>query len=232
MILTSMNVIRDIKELYINRFPEDERTQRNRIWQVLCQAFFQKYIDPKNSVLDLGAGYCEFINNINATDKFAVDLNPETKKFATSGVKVYICSATNLPKNLSGKIDIVFASNFFEHLPTKEDVVLALAEAKRILKPKGKIIILHPNIRFLGGQYWDFLDHQLPLSEKSLAEALTLSGFEILQVIPKFLPYTTKTKVPKSDWIIKLYLKFKPLHLIFGKQSLIVAQKVANSRQN
>lgn len=220
-----MGVIKDIKELYINRFPKNERGERNRIWKTLCQAFFQKYINPKNSVLDLGAGYCEFINNINAATKIAIDLNPETKKFASKSIKVYICSATNLPKSLSGKIDIVFVSNFFEHLPTKEDVILALAETKRVLKPKGKIIILHPNIKFLGGQYWDFLDHQLPLSEKSLVEALNLSGFEISEVIPKFLPYTTKTRIPTADWIIKLYLILKPLHLIFGKQSLIVAFK-------
>ncbi|OGD94082.1 hypothetical protein A2697_03695 [Candidatus Curtissbacteria bacterium RIFCSPHIGHO2_01_FULL_41_44] len=221
-----MQVIEDIKELYINRFSKDERKERNDIWEVLCSSFFQQYIDPKNSVLDLGAGYCEFINNIKAKRKIAVDLNPETKKFADHNVRTLICSSTKLPKQLTGKIDIVFASNFFEHLPTKEDIVKTLAQVKKALARKGKIIIMHPNIRYLGGSYWDFLDHQLPLSEKSLVEALTLSNFKIIKVIPKFLPYTIKSKIPKYKWLIRLYLKFKLAHFILGKQSLIIAQKI------
>ncbi|MBI2327748.1 class I SAM-dependent methyltransferase [Candidatus Curtissbacteria bacterium] len=220
-----MQVIDDLKQLYINRFTKNDREERKIVWQVLCQNFFQKYIDPQSSILDLGAGYCEFINSIKAKRKIAIDLNTETKKFAQKGVEVFICSSTNLPKSLAGKIDNVFASNFFEHLPTKEHVIKTLAQVKRVLAGNGKIIILHPNIRFLGGQYWDFLDHQLPLSEKSLVEALTLSNFKILKVVPKFLPYTTKTKLPKRPWLVKLYLILKPAHFIFGKQSLIIAQK-------
>jgi|SRR3989344_1150335 len=220
-----MFAIKDIKELYINRFSKNEQLERRQIWKVLCRSFFQRYIDEKNTVLDLGAGYCEFINNIRARRKIAVDLNPETQRFAGDFVNVYICSSTNLPKRLTEGVDVVFASNFFEHLPSKEDVVETLAGVKRVLKDGGKIIILLPNIRYVGSQYWDFLDHQLPLSDKSLVEALKLSGFKILEVRSKFLPYTSKSKFPKADFIIKIYLKIKLLHLIFGKQSLIVAQK-------
>lgn len=220
-----MTVIKDVKSLYINRFSRNNLKERGRIWRVLCNDFFQKYIDINSTIMDLGAGYCEFINNIKAKDKVAIDLNPETKRFANKKVSVYICSSTRMPIKLTGKIDTVFVSNFFEHLPAKEDVVKTLTEVKRVLKKGGQIIILHPNIRYLGGEYWDFLDHQLPLTEKSLIEALILSNFKIIKVVNRFLPYSTKSKLPKTDWIIKLYLRLKPIHLILGKQSLIIAKK-------
>lgn len=215
----------DLKKLYTNRFPENEKDQRKKIWKTLIDSYFSKLIKKNATVLDLGAGYCEFINNVKANKKYAVDLNPETKKFAKRDVEVFNCSSTKLPKKIYDTIDVVFASNFFEHLPSREDVVLTLSEVKKILKKNGLVIILHPNIRYLNGQYWDFLDHQLALTEKSLVEALELSNFKIIKVISKFLPYTTKSRIPKHPFLIRLYLKIIPLQLILGKQSLIVAQK-------
>ena len=220
-----MKVIKDLKNLYINRFPKNEHSERNRICRILCNDLFQKDIPPKSTVLDLGSGYCEFINNIKAKSKYAIDLNSEVKKFADKNVQVFICDSTKMPRFLTGKLDVVFASNFFEHLSSKNDVIKTLSEIKRVLKKQGSIIILHPNIRYIGSSYWDFLDHQLPLTEKSLIEGLELSGFKIVKVVKKLLPYTTKSRFPKWDWLIKIYLFLKPLQYLLGKQSLIIAKK-------
>lgn len=216
----------EITRLYRLRFNRD-LVIRNKIWKVLCDDFFSKHIKNTDIVLDLGAGFCEFINNIKAKGKIAIDINPETRKFANKNVKVLICSSTKLPSSLKGKIDIVFVSNFFEHLPSKEDLAETLIEIKKILKRKGKVIVLMPNIRYVGASYWDFLDHQLPLTEKSMIEALNLNGFEILEVKTKFLPYSTKSKLPKAPILVKLYLKLPFLHSIFGQQSLVIAKKNA-----
>lgn len=215
----------EITRLYRLRF-NNELVNRNAIWQVLCHDFFQRYIKRSNTVFDLGSGFCEFINNIDAKSKVAIDINPETKKYAAKNVKVIIASSTNLPKLLTNKADIVFVSNFFEHLPTKEELARTLLEIKRVLKNKGKIIILMPNIRYVGAAYWDFLDHQLPLSEKSMIEALELNGFEILEKKVRFLPYSTKSNLPNAPIFVWLYLKLAFLHPIFGKQSLIVAKNM------
>ena len=209
--------------LYRKRFNK-ELDSRIKIWKVLCEDFFQKYIKPSNSVCDLGAGYCEFINNIKARERFAVDINPETKKYSVEGVKAIICSSVALNNHLKKKMDVVFVSNFFEHLPTKEDLIRTLIEIKKVLKRKGLLIILMPNIRFVGSSYWDFLDHQLPLSDRSMVEALELNGFEIEEKKIRFLPYTTKSKLPKAPIFVKLYLKLVALHFLIGKQSLIIAR--------
>ena len=215
--------------LYRLRFNKELKI-RNEIWKVLCQDFFQKYIKPTDTICDLGAGFCEFINNIKAGNKIAVDINPDSKEYATSDVRVVICKSTNLSKKIKDKLDIVFASNFFEHLPTKEELVITIDEIKEVLKKGGKLIILMPNIRYVGSAYWDFLDHQLPLSDKSMIELLELNGFQILERRSKFLPYSTKSNLPKIPIFVRLYLKLTPLHLIFGKQSLIVAQKINASK--
>jgi SAM-dependent methyltransferase len=216
----------EITRLYRLRFNKDLK-QRNEIWKVICREFFQKYIKTSDTVCDLGAGYCEFINNIKAKTRIAIDINPETKTFANKNVITIIASSTNLPKILHNKADVVFVSNFFEHLSTKEELAKTLLEINKILNNHGKIIVLMPNIRYIGAAYWDFLDHQLPLTEKSMIEALTLNGYNIVEKRNKFLPYTTKSSLPKASFLVKIYLKFTFLQQIFGKQSLIIAQKLS-----
>jgi hypothetical protein len=43
------------------------------------------------------------------------------------------------------------------------------------------------NIKYLPEMYWDFWDHYLPLTERSLQEVLELVGFKVERCIPKFL---------------------------------------------
>jgi SAM-dependent methyltransferase len=69
-------------------------------------------------VLDLGCGYGEFINNVPAQRKFAMDLNPESRKHLGRDIEFFEqdCSA---PWPLADdSLETVFTSNFFEHLPS------------------------------------------------------------------------------------------------------------------
>ena len=95
----------------------------------------------------------------------------------------------------------------------------------QVLKMGGKFIILQPNIRFCFKDYWMFFDHITPLDDRSLSEILEINGFKVVECKPKFLPYTTKSKLPKSIFLIKLYLKFPLMWRIFGKQAFIYAKK-------
>ncbi len=213
-----------VLSIYADRFDKDA-DKRNVMWQVLCADYFQKFIRPKDTVLDLGAGYCEFINNIDCKKKIAVDLNATTKKKAAKGVKVYQALSTKLPKSLTGKIDVVFTSNFFEHLDSKNELIDTLKEIHRVLKPGGKLLVLQPNIRLVGSQYWDYVDHTLPLTERSLLEAFLLTDFELEYQKVRFLPYTANSRIPAWPLLIKLYLKFPPIQLLMGKQTFTVSTK-------
>ena len=131
------------------------------------------------AVLDLGAGYCEFINNATAEVKYAMDLNPDVHQRAAQGVTVLQQDCSDPWPLPEGKLDAVFTSNFLEHLPDKAAVSTALSNAYRCLKPGGRFIAMGPNIKYVPGAYWDFFDHYVELTELSLAEALSNCDFEI-----------------------------------------------------
>lgn len=214
-----------VKSIYADRFDKNVE-QRNILWKILCQNFFQQFINENETVLDLAAGYCEFINHIQAREKIAVDLNPQTKKMAAKGVKFYEALSTKLPKSLTGIVDTVFTSNFFEHLDSKDELMSTLKEVHRVLKKNGKIMVLQPNIKLVGGRYWDFVDHTLPVTEKSLVEALELNGFAVKYQKTRFLPYTASEGAPIIPFLIKLYLKLPPVQYFMGKQTFVIAKKV------
>lgn len=215
-----------LETLYKQRFPEQELARKHAIWKVLCRNFFSRYIKPTDTVVDIGAGYCEFINNIPAGQRIAVDLNPEVARFAGPDVRVVNDSCIAINALPADSADVVFMSNFLEHLPDKQLVLDTFREAHRILNNNGRIIVLQPNIRFLYAEYWDFFDHHTPLSDRSLVEGLQLAGFTPSTVIPRFLPYTTKSRLPQAPWMVALYLRFPPAWRLLGKQTLVVARKV------
>ena len=125
----------------------------------------------------------------------------------------------------SASLDVVFTSNFFEHLPSKDRLSLALGEAFRCLKAGGKLIAMGPNIKFLAGRYWDFFDHHIHLTDLSLAEAMEIIGFRTVVQIPKFLPYTMEKSIQYPLILVAAYVRFKICWHLFGKQFLVVAVK-------
>jgi SAM-dependent methyltransferase len=214
-----------LSRLYALRFSPDEKARKAAVWRVLCRSFFQRYVGENDTVLDIGAGYCEFVNHIVCRRKLALDLSEETPSHAGPGVEVVRARSTDLGVLPDGTVDVAFASNFFEHLPDKQDLLSTLAEVRRVLRPGGRCLILQPNIRYVGGAYWDFLDHHLPLTERSLVEALELVGLKPVEVRPRFLPFTTKSRLPSHPFLVWLYLKVPLAHRMLGRQSWIVAVK-------
>jgi len=215
-----------LDKIYRRRFNEYEYEQKDKIWKVLCPYFFQQFVPDDSVVLDLGAGYCEFINNIHCKKKYAVDLNDDTPTFANPDVTVVSSYSTELDFLADDSIDLAFMSNFLEHLKTKKEVLDTFTELRRVLKVGGKIMVLQPNIRYLYMEYWDFFDHHVPLTEKSIAEGLEISGFKVEKSIARFLPFTTKSKIPKHPLLVRAYLMFPPIWRIMGKQAFVLARKI------
>jgi len=213
----------DLAALYRHRFIAAEQENKLRIWQVLCRHFFQPIVGPDKVVLDLACGYGEFINTIVAKKKYGVDLNPDTATFVNDGVTLFRAAANQIPLGV-GSVDVVFTSNFLEHLKTKEACNDVFTEVKRILGSGGKFIIMGPNIRYLADKYWDFYDHHLPLSHLSLEEGLVQAGYRIERVISRFLPYTmVRAALPQHPALVALYLKVPLAWNFLGRQFLVVA---------
>lgn len=212
--------------LYVNRFPEADRAAKDAIWRILCAHFFQRYVGPGDVVLDLGPGFGEFLRHIRCGRRIAVDIEKLSGRIFPEGTEEVIVSSDRLSAQVAlNSVDVVFCSNFFEHLPDTATFLATLAEIRKVLRPGGRLLALQPNIRFVGGAYWDFVDHHLPLTDRTLIEASESLGFEVVEVIPRFLPYTTRSSLPQSPWLVRLYLAVRPAWRLLGAQTWFVARK-------
>jgi SAM-dependent methyltransferase len=216
---------RDLQLLYRNRFSSLERARKDEIWRVLCAHFLQRYVRSTDTVLDIASGLGEFSRHIKAARIFAIDVNPDAARFLPDGSTFSLTSAERLDFLSDNSVDVAFTSNFLEHLPTKVVVDAVLREVWRVLRPGGIFIALQPNIRYAYKQYWDFYDHHTPLSHLSCAEAFELSGLRVVELIDRFLPFSTKSKLPTHPLLVRAYLACRPAWRFLGKQFLIVGQK-------
>ncbi len=215
----------ELQAIYERRFKQERFAYRERLWATLVAAFFQPMIPPGATVLDLGCGYGEFINRVRATERYAMDLNPKATQHLDPAVKFLFQDCSQHWALPDGSLDVVFTSNFFEHLPDKLALKLTLLEAHRCLKPGGRLIAIGPNIKFVQGAYWDFWDHFLCLTEASLSEALDNNGYFVQRSVPRFLPYTTINQPAYPMAFVRLYLRWPILWRFFGKQFLVIAER-------
>jgi len=216
----------DLERIYSARF-DHSLAYRRRVWSVLVDDWFGRWVRPTDDVLDLGCGYGEFINTVRAGTRYAMDLNPGAPAHLDADVAFLQqdCSTTwALP---DASLDVVFTSNFFEHLPHKEALGRTLDEVRRCLRPGGRLIAMGPNVKHVPGGYWDFWDHHVPLTETSMREALETRGFEVPVCIGRFLPYTMATGPRYPMAFIRAYLRMRPAWRFLGKQFLVVGRRQA-----
>lgn len=212
------------KKIYNYRFKSVNKDFKNIIWKEIC-IYISKQLKQPAKVLDPAAGDCEFINNIESSEKWAIDLNEEfLSKHAADNVKQII--GNNLYVEIpSCYFDGIFVSNFLEHLESQKNVNVFLEKMYSALKKDGLIAIMGPNFKYSYKNYFDFADHNIALTEKAVAEHLVGAGFKIIRVYPKFLPFSFRSKLPKYSFFVKLYLKLPFVWSILGKQFLLIAKK-------
>lgn len=195
--------------------------RRGDVWTALWRYFFRNRIAADACVLDLGAGYGDFINNVVARRRIAVDTWAGVADHVDNGVETIVGPVSDLSPIADATVDFAFASNLFEHLP--QDVFVAtLSEIRRTLGASGTLTILQPNYRYAYREYFDDYTHVAVYSHISLADLLRAHGWDIVEVRPRFLPLTVKSRLPTWSFLIAAYLwsPIKPL----GKQMLVVAR--------
>ena len=174
-------------------------------------------------MLDLGAGYGDFINSVTARRRIAIDTWPGLAEHVAPEVQTIIGPVTDLDAIPDAGVDFAFASNLFEHL-TQDELRTTLAQLERKLRGGGVLSILQPNYRYAYREYFDDYTHRTPYSHIGLADLLRAQGWTVREVVPRFLPLTIKSRLPTWAWLIGAYLRspFKPM----GKQMLVVARPV------
>jgi SAM-dependent methyltransferase len=197
--------------------------KRDTVWKALWRHYFRHHVRADDCVLDLGCGYGEFINNVTARRRIGLDMWEGIRAHLAPGVEPVVGSVTDLDGIADDSVDFAFASNLFEHIP-QEALVAVLAQLRAKLTKRGTLTMIQPNYRYAYREYFDDYTHVAIYSHISMADLLVANGWEVLEVKPRFLPLTVKSRLPVSQWLIALYLRmpFKPM----GKQMLLRARPV------
>jgi SAM-dependent methyltransferase len=207
-----------------SRFTPDPR--RDRVWQYVVRYLMRFWDTSRADVLDVGAGYCSFINQAPGRRSVAVDIHAQLRSYASPGVETILASATDLSIVQSDSFDVVFASNLLEHL-TRDEIQRALLEFRRVLRVRGRLILIQPNFRLCAKYYFDDYTHLTPLSDRSLCDLLTVTGFDLVHSQPRFLPLSLRSRGSRFTFLLPLYLRspWRP----FAGQMLVVAEPAALS---
>jgi ubiquinone/menaquinone biosynthesis C-methylase UbiE len=194
---------------------------RARIWKAIVEDL-QKYIKKDYTVVDLGSGYCDFINQVRCKKKYAVDYSARSREYCGKDVHFVQATSTDLSIIHDQSVDVVFSSNLFEHL-NRDQLDLTIREIRRILKSGSLLILLQPNYRYCYREYFDDFTHVSIFTHINLRDWLVRNYFKPVKLTPRYLPLAMKSLLPKSYWLTKLYLlsPWKPM----GKQMLLVFEK-------
>jgi ubiquinone/menaquinone biosynthesis C-methylase UbiE len=213
-----------VDRVYEQRFSSAEANRKREVWRALAR-FLQRFVPRDGVVLDVACDRGDFISSIEAREKWATDLR-DVREHLPRDVHFVQTDGLQLDEHVpAAHFDLAFMSNYLEHLPSGDAVVAQLEVVAKVLKPGGRVMILQPNIRLTGGAYWDFIDHKVALTERSLVEAAELCGYTTERLITRFLPYTTKSRFPQSPLLVRAYLACRPAWLLLGKQTLYVGRR-------
>lgn len=211
----------DYEALYRFRFRDIDQSKRVEVWKEISKFVFHKCHEPAVT-LDGACGLGEFINSVPSKERWALDLgingeglDPLVQFQQTS------FTAAKLPV---GHFDLVFLSNVLEHLQDQYKVNELLLHAKPLLSVQGRLVIMGPNFRYCMKDYFDCADHFVPLTHISVSEHLAAAGYQIEKIIPRFLPYSFRSRLPAGPKLINAYLRLPILWRILGKQFLIIAK--------
>lgn len=215
--------------VYANGYFETRLAQnphRDKVWRHIC-AYLSRWIPADAEVLELGAGWCDFANNVRARRVVAMDLDRTVESAAADAVTAVVGDCTDLGRFDDASFDVVFASNLLEHLERPAASAL-LAGARRVLRPGGRLILVQPNFRLNPGEYFDDFTHVAIYTDRSLHDYLVAEGWQVPHVEPRFLPLTMKSRASGLTFLVPLYLR-SPVKPLAG-QMLLVATPAPPAR--
>lgn len=173
---------------------------------------------PYGKLLDIGCGTGVFLDEAreNGWEVTGIDIADDAVQYARDKFKLEVfqgeLDSINLP---AAHFDVITMWDLIEHL---ENPLAILKKANKILKDKGKIVILTPNenslikkIIFLffklSGKRWDFLvkkgygiHHLYYFSDKNIKELLKKAGFGIIKVVKRETSIEEMIRETQEDW--------------------------------
>ena len=196
---------------------------RTVLWSVIAR-HLSRWIPADAHVVELGAGYCDWINHVQAARRMAVDIWPDVSQHAAPGVETMVLDLSqDLTALGRSTFDAVLASNLLEHFEpdTASRLVGGIAG---MLRPGGRVVLVQPNFRFAFRHYFDDYTHRSIFTDVSLAALLRSHRLDVELVQPRFLPYSIRgARGFVHPWLVRAYLR-APVKPLAG-QMLVVARK-------
>lgn len=179
---------------------------RKVLWPIIVR-YLQKFIWNEKKILDIWCGYGDFINNIEWKEKKATDLNIGVQKHLNHDIffEAHDIVKDNLPDARKNYFDVVFMSNFLEHL-NDEELVILMNKIHKILKKWWILVLIQPNYYYMHREYFDDYTHKKVFTHNSLKDFLEAQGFVCNHIEKKFLPGSFK-KNHLPIWLSKVLLK-------------------------
>jgi 2-polyprenyl-3-methyl-5-hydroxy-6-metoxy-1,4-benzoquinol methylase len=153
-------------------------------------ALVNKLNKGKGVILDIGCGTGEFLHTCSQAgwNTIGIEPDPGARKFGSEGYKLDIRDEGSLNSFQEGAYDIITMWHVLEHVPHLNE---RITQVKRLLKPKGHIIIAVPNCSSKDaakyGRYWAAWDvprHLYHFTPNDIRRLIEKHGMKVEQVLP------------------------------------------------
>lgn len=141
----------------------------------------------KGTVLDIGSGTGDFLNEAKKYGWKAVGMEPSVKAKAVARQKS-VCMVETYAELEDHYFDVITMWHVLEHVP---DLEFQLKQLKRLLKPDGVIFIAVPNFKSFDathyGKYWAAFDvprHLWHFSKTSMEKLFAAENLKLKKVQP------------------------------------------------
>jgi ubiquinone/menaquinone biosynthesis C-methylase UbiE len=200
-------------------YPDTENDYPKKLSEYLIFNYM-KYGD----ILDIGCGkgtYLKLFNSYAGSRCYGVDLRKENYDVGKIGVCDIEKEELRYPDN---SFDNIFSKSLIEHLYNPENMI---KESYRVLKDRGKIIIMTPDWKSQMSHFWDDYTHVHPYTEKSLMNLLKIHGFKDVTVkkfyqLPFIWKYPWLKFVPKIISLLPDFLKWKDSSMTNGRDRKLI----------
>ena len=187
--------------------------------------FIKCFCDAPGKVLDLGCGRGTMLRLFaNAgVEAYGIDIARETvARCRKEGLEVYQEEALAHLRTLKEcALGGIFSGHVIEHL-SPQQVLDFIREAKRVLMPGGRVLIMTPNLKDLRTveRFWLDLSHVRPYPRKLLEMLLRQEGFKRVRAVRCKEPYHNV-----FERAVKIFLKFWFMGFMFTGHLVVVTEK-------